>query len=561
MDQMITRLRRTVPSANNEWDNLVGRLHSTTQLMVRNLNEHLDKEEQSALPLVKRLLTDREIEALVGDIMGKRSTLTMTMLLRMVVRNLPPDEQRNMMKHLKHAAEGTFFERWLKHGGFVFEKGGLGSPLSEEAKGETSQAEAQCLKPSPSNVGVFTGCFCYSSCPACSAAGKAAAEADDAKAEEPSDAAVESRIAAQEKEGAAPGVTCIVCSAMDGCPAQVCTSEERRTKAQMKLIREMRAKRYDAKTMTELLQKLHGSRWMGMGGRSRAKSVDMTPAEASPRPTKKRKVEAGLAKVFSGFGSTATDLGCCHYKRKVKLLAPCCDKLFTCRLCHDQASDHMMDRFAVKEMVCMVCGTQQPVKGVCANKDCVHSSFSNPLSTYYCDVCHLFDDDPKKHIYHCPYCNVCRAGRGLGIDYRHCMRCNACVRIDAEHKCLNQVLQGNCPICLEEVFRSTRSIKALRCGHVMHKDCYTRYRQHSYTCPICWKSVDDMSEYFAQLDSYVSNLPMPAEYLNFRSQILCQDCGVKSWVRYHFAYHKCPTCSSFNTRLLEKVEGAGDQVV
>ena len=30
------------------------------------------------------------------------------------------------------------------------------------------------------------------------------------------------------------------------------------------------------------------------------------------------------------------------------------------------------------------------------------------LAAYYCGICHLFDDDPKHDIYHCPFCNICR---------------------------------------------------------------------------------------------------------------------------------------------------------
>lgn len=36
--------------------------------------------------------------------------------------------------------------------------------------------------------------------------------------------------------------------------------------------------------------------------------------------------------------------GCEHYKRNCKVLAVCCKKLFTCRFCHDNVSDHTMDR-------------------------------------------------------------------------------------------------------------------------------------------------------------------------------------------------------------------------
>jgi hypothetical protein len=33
------------------------------------------------------------------------------------------------------------------------------------------------------------------------------------------------------------------------------------------------------------------------------------------------------------------------------------------RLCHDDACDHRLDRYAVSEMQCMLCGVRQPVAG------------------------------------------------------------------------------------------------------------------------------------------------------------------------------------------------------
>lgn len=36
--------------------------------------------------------------------------------------------------------------------------------------------------------------------------------------------------------------------------------------------------------------------------------------------------------------------GCKHYKRNCKLLAPCCNKLYTCIRCHDDLEDHSVDR-------------------------------------------------------------------------------------------------------------------------------------------------------------------------------------------------------------------------
>lgn len=38
-------------------------------------------------------------------------------------------------------------------------------------------------------------------------------------------------------------------------------------------------------------------------------------------------------------------LGCKHYQRKCKLQANCCQKIVTCRFCHDDVEDHNIVRF------------------------------------------------------------------------------------------------------------------------------------------------------------------------------------------------------------------------
>ena len=73
----------------------------------------------------------------------------------------------------------------------------------------------------------------------------------------------------------------------------------------------------------------------------------------------------------------------------------------THRICHDDTSDHRMDRYSVAEMRCMECGLQQPVGRSC-------TACASDLARYYCSICHLFDDEPGRDIYHCPFCNVCR---------------------------------------------------------------------------------------------------------------------------------------------------------
>lgn len=43
---------------------------------------------------------------------------------------------------------------------------------------------------------------------------------------------------------------------------------------------------------------------------------------------------------------------------------------------------------------------------------------------------------------------------------------------------------------------------------------------------------------------------MPPEYAKYISHIFCNDCEKKSTAKYHFFYHKCVHCGSYNTTVL-----------
>lgn len=77
----------------------------------------------------------------------------------------------------------------------------------------------------------------------------------------------------------------------------------------------------------------HGSRWIA----AQQKLPQVRNDEVS-----EGEVKLGRSQSFRDTEKLV--LGCEHYKRNCKLLATCCGKLFTCRFCHDEVSDHSMDR-------------------------------------------------------------------------------------------------------------------------------------------------------------------------------------------------------------------------
>ena len=116
--------------------------------------------------------------------------------------------------------------------------------------------------------------------------------------------------------------------------------------------------------------------------------------------------------------------------------------------------------------------------------------------------------------------------------------------------CREKAMDAYCPICHENLFSSATPVKELPCGHFMHSSCFAEYTQHRYTCPICSKSVGDLTLYFQMLDRLLLSETMPAELRDRTQEIQCNDCSAHSVVKYHFVYHKCLSCGSYNTRVL-----------
>lgn len=239
--------------------------------------------------------------------------------------------------------------------------------------------------------------------------------------------------------------------------------------------------------------------------------------------------------------------GCKHYQRSCQILSPCCQgKFYTCRFCHDEANPlHKLDPKKVELIGCMKCGTVQTVK-----QDC--EKCGERFGDYFCEVCRMFSSDPTKSIYHCVDCGICRIGKGLGIDVFHCKKCATCMDMSLKnsHKCVERSLESNCPICTDFLQNSSEPITFLDCGHSMHTTCFDQYSKTSYTCPICLKSMGDMTEFFQSIDHLLQTTSKPSD--TKKSIILCNDCEKKSCVPSHLIYHKCAECKSYNTKVLHQ---------
>ena len=232
---------------------------------------------------------------------------------------------------------------------------------------------------------------------------------------------------------------------------------------------------------------------------------------------------------------------CNHYSRNCKLYCKVCDDFFNCIYCHDeQITSHEFDRYNVEKMKCKLCNTIQSVGQKCINCNQI-------MGEYFCSICNLFEN-VNTDISHCHKCKICRRGK----DLIHCDDCNMCIHSCKfkDHICINKY-DDICPFCNENLKNSRNIIIPLPCNHLVHQDCLFEYlKSGNYQCPYCKKSVTNMNHLWSKINDYMSNCEMPEEFKDKTSNIFCNDCQTKSTTKYHFEYHHCSNCESWNTTVL-----------
>jgi len=229
---------------------------------------------------------------------------------------------------------------------------------------------------------------------------------------------------------------------------------------------------------------------------------------------------------------------CEHYFRNCKLVSPCCNNIYMCRFCHNDNEDHEINRFEIKEIICCKCNKQQKV-----SNQCVECNIQ--FAKYFCNICNFFDDRIERNYYHCDKCGICRVANDK--KYFHCDTCNNCF-FDENHKCIKNIFDNSCPICLENLFHSTHSSVILNCSHIIHKDCLDKQIQNNkLNCPLCRKSIYS-GEGLKKMIEYIDNL---IQENTFSEEILfdikCNDCLSTCQAKFHPFGMKCANCGGYNT--------------
>ena len=499
---LIAEMRATVSNEKGKRgfrEGLVNDIQQACVAMRVSMETHVAKEEAELWPLFEKHFSFEEQEKIVGQIIGRTGAEVLRSMLIWVRDALNEDEREGMISSMRHATQNTHFAQWMNT---------WYSGKCEEIETGDDWVKAESGK---SDV-------------------KPAAETEK-RVDTAQDgmrqvhAYLRDRAGDVDKETFKPGWEDIFRMNQIQLEEAVRTVNRDDTLAPTK-------KAY-------LIQNLMASRWI-VGNQLQAQ-CDKTTTLSSVEGEKTASA-AMCPPVTTEFNAN----GCKHYTRRCRIIAPCCGQTFACRFCHDDASDHTVNRTAISEMVCNVCDTRQPVSNEC-------TKCGAEMASYYCNVCHLFDGSGNA-IYHCPFCNVCRRGKGLGIDFFHCMKCNACVSLQhGKHECSERGMDSECPVCKEFLADSETPVKELPCGHLMHAGCFATYTRHYYTCPLCRKSLGDFSMYFRMLDAILADEnddSVPDALRGKTQKVSCNDCGKESDAKFHFVYHACAHCRSYNTSVL-----------
>ncbi|KAK3089294.1 hypothetical protein FSP39_002467 [Pinctada imbricata] len=227
--------------------------------------------------------------------------------------------------------------------------------------------------------------------------------------------------------------------------------------------------------------------------------------------------------------------------REPGVWSPCCNKTYSCRVCHDENENHELVRKEVQNIVCLKCETKQEINKNCTNCDLL---FGN----YFCEICRLYDDTDKGQ-FHCGPCGLCRVGGRE--NFFHCQKCDLCLSTSLKdnHKCIEKASHNNCAVCLYDLHTSRMSTAIPPCGHLIHSN---------YSCPTCGQCMVDMKRVWEHLDNEIAQVRMPDEYKDYKVQILCKDCHKESRVLFHVVGLKCQHCGSYNTCRAAEPEGAED---
>lgn len=371
---------------------LVSRLRQKCASVRASLETHVRAEEAEIWPLFAEHFTVDEQSALVGAIIGRTGAVVLQALIPWVMDSFAEDETNAMIGSLRNAAKNTRFDRWLE---MMVPSGVAATPLDAELgsvpdSSDVAQSHDRAVQADYTAVEAMQADSTASTeaaavPPSGAAAGARLESTVDLVSSEPGAVPAHGDRASRPAVLQHPGVA-------DSSAFRPGWADIFRMNASQLETAALNSTPNDKQRQSYLAHHLMVSRFL-------VAQQQRMQQDASARPS----VSGGMGSTGAvpvGADSSAmarpavavpphrqTERGCAHYRANCSLVAPCCDQVVPCRICHDEMGTctKELDRYKVREMVCNICGLRQPCAQSCAGCKAT-------MARYYCSVCHLFDD-------------------------------------------------------------------------------------------------------------------------------------------------------------------------
>eukprot|EP00804_Cyclotella_cryptica_P019991 CCRYP_007880-RC/>CCRYP_007880-RC protein AED:0.10 eAED:0.12 QI:222/0.5/0.6/1/0.5/0.6/5/0/393 len=298
----------------------------------------------------------------------------------------------------------------------------------------------------------------------------------------------------------------------------------------------------------------------GRSGKAKVAGIDLLPTGLENVAANG---VAGIASATGG-GEHGEVMACVHYQRKNNVVSPCCNKVFGCRVCHDEISVSCgpMDRFAIKEIVCKECNTRQ------SSSTNVCLSCGVTFAEWHCPKCNLWMDLSKRP-FHCDKCGICRVGGQE--NFRHCDQCCMCISnaVYETHNCIKTSTKAIVQCVARTCFLLDRARRTCHAGMLFivgirfltRMLIYRRIALETWlalTIAVRSKTIMSRTSMAAAWQARARDIemqPMPEDLARIVN-IMCNDCEKKSAnCSWHFLGVQCPECRSFNTVVEQIVTG------
>ena len=240
-------------------------------------------------------------------------------------------------------------------------------------------------------------------------------------------------------------------------------------------------------------------------------------------------------------------MDCSRFKCNNLLFAECCQDYFCCWVCHKKEKNHVL--YTIPHVKCRKCDTINDLTNECIK---CHIKFNDN----FCEKCVIWHN--FKNTFHCDKCDACFNGKKS--EFYHCPKCDICIlqKVLSSHKCeIINDKDENCPLCTDNLYKNKRNNFILKCGHIMHRECFKEYKSNYkdldkiFKCLICYKSINELADDEKKFDNLKFNYSIHIDKISWKTKYSCYDCKVTNVTSYHPKYIKCINCKSYNTSSIE----------